>query len=293
MCRAILKGLIVVVALSSAGTLQAGPMAFWDQPWQVSFTTPEPEGSVVKLASNFGKSATADGQKLNLGSAGEPLPGTSAFARAVAWVKSGLIDNSDALATVFFERDFRLQDSPNGWGWDVSLSGTLDGLLAISRVQSMNPFAKVHANAFIEREFPLPTAFLDFQTRLTYFGVNYTYNVPSTSTVSLEDGFYTAKGSLEVSASIESSLFKGDSRSNFFDGSGGFELTVTATPRTRPIPKPAEPPPPLLASSGPTSQLPISQELPVPAPEPGSLTLLAIGTLGLLGYGRRRKRAAA
>jgi hypothetical protein len=292
MCRAILKCLIVVLALAPVGTLQAGPMALWLDPWEVTFKSGDLEGSVTRLSSNFGASATSDGQRRDRGMGGEVLPGTSAFARAVAAVKSGFVKDSYAFTQVDFKRQFLLQNSPNGW--DVSLSGTLDGLLSIPQVESLKPRAYVRAIGQViggEVGDPLTSAVLIYSTELEYSGVSTYFSGASLSIVSLPDGIYTAEGSLEVSASINASLRNGgNALSNFFDGSNGFAFTVNATPRAFPIPNPQAPPPGLLASSGPTSLWEVHEELPVPLPEPGSLTLLTIGSLGLLGYGRARRK---
>ena len=115
MRRAIPKRLIVfLLFLLPVNPLRAGPMATWTSSWQVTFFPPT-SGSASQAATNFGKSATMNGEMLDLGMPGEMLPDTSAFARVIL----GVAKPTSASESVIFSRTFRLEDSPNGW--DVSL----------------------------------------------------------------------------------------------------------------------------------------------------------------------------
>src|SRR5579884_382918 len=79
-----------LLLLAPVGALQAGPVAMWTTLWEPVFTltgtfeTAKNGTTGMYDKANFGKSATENLQATDLGKKGETLPGTSAFARALA-----------------------------------------------------------------------------------------------------------------------------------------------------------------------------------------------------------------
>jgi hypothetical protein len=282
--------LAVLVFLWPLSTIQAGPIFQWQDSWDVRFVHTS-ENTTQR--SNFGISATQNGEITNIGNAGDIGPAT-AFVRAFVHADSGFFSDSSGMELVSFSRIFRLSGSPNGW--DVSVTGFLNGLLTITQNPSVNPKAEIDAITLIDENLgggggpSLST--LDIKGTTTGFVATPGGN----GILSFPDGTYQFMGFLTASASIEAALTSGGvAESDFYTGSRGLTITVNATPRQVPLPPPPPPPPPplLVEAFGPATEFVVFEDIPV-VPEPGTLLLALTALVGLLpgacsALGRRKE----
>src|SRR5262249_25233343 len=157
------------------------PMVFGPASWQVQFINAGP--AATQRASNFGLAATADQERASLGTNGEGLPGTDAYARALVGVGAKGLELSEEVS---FSRPFRLQDSVNGW--DVSLFGVIQGVLSTSG--SLNPVASVFANADILDNANNPLATIRFVADFKNQIITEQLTTPQEAIAAVPDGNY-------------------------------------------------------------------------------------------------------
>jgi len=261
-----------LVSLSTVSVLQAGPVAMWTSPWEPNFIivgTAETDKSGTTAMydkANFGKSATADLQTFDLGTAGEKLPGTSAFARALATATTiAPQDVTFGQGFVDFRRSFSLQGSPNGW--NVTLSGFISGTFFNSSLFSANPSAEVRVSATIVG------ALFNGQIRFTFLSdmTNFvsTGSERGSGLGALPNGDYDVFGELSAIASTAQGtlLNQGSAVADFYRGSGGLTVTLTATPRALnlpplPVPPPVVVPPPPVFVQISTNEVEVSESIP-------------------------------
>ncbi|HZL27511.1 MAG TPA: hypothetical protein VFC39_13380 [Acidobacteriaceae bacterium] len=205
--------------------LHATPIAVWTQPWQVTLGALIASGDAV-LSRGFGA----------VGSANEPLPGTSAVANSLSNVFAALGADSIANTGVNFSRTFTLSGSPDGWF--VTLDSSLDGLM-IAGGPDDSPAAHLIAFAVISGE---GSTFEPYNDNVTA-----TVNAPNnivpisqakTHAIILPDGTYTVIGEILTEATVNGYSMVGPitigdpagrASSNFADS---FTVTTNATPLT-------------------------------------------------------------
>lgn len=251
---------IAVAVIGGPGPVHASPIAEWSEPWQPFLLNEPIVGSGITKEA-FGASATADGQKNDLGAAGDPLPDTDAVAKAMSRAVSNTFGTrSVAQAQVQFWRDFTLSGSPGGW--DVTLSGTLVGSLGIHKdfTSSEMTMTEVNVKGYLatggtiiiatEPTLAPPSA----NTLMTLFALpsetvrldlppgpplpepdhrmDQAVNLVDSVTTHVPDGSYTTLGFLYVRGGIEANLGgPGSAESLFFDS---FVVSTTAVPVPEP-----------------------------------------------------------
>jgi hypothetical protein len=250
-------------------------MAMWTQPWQVTINPPM-SGKPSVAAANFGKTATTNGQILDTGAAMQPLPGTSAFARAIVGVSS----STAASESVVFSRTFSLQDSPTDQ-WLVSLRGFLAGFLFNAVPTSSNPSADVSAGANV----PGTPLNISIFGKYKHFASSGTQG--GVGTAILANGDYVVSGSLSELVSATGAT---NATSDFYNGAGGFSVTLTAVSGLfAQLPPPPVPGPPQLFQVS-TDEVEIADPLPA-VPEPATAVLVATGLVGFVPVVCRRHRS--
>lgn len=285
----------LIVALAwPLGVAQADPLFQWTESFQPSFNLVAGAAGPSSAAANFGAAATANGQTTNLGSAGDTGAAT-AFLRSFVSVVANSSNKSSGEEDASFHRNFSLSGSPDGW--DVSVGGFLNGLVAFRAPNSLQPEADVRASgSLLEVGNPLPLLNVVLNVSLdTTTGISVSSG--GTGIIGLPNGDYIFRGFLAADASIEPAIFlSGNALSDFYTGSRGLSLTLDAEPRTVPLPPPPPPPrpppPPFMTRFlGPATMFLVSEDIP-PVPEPSTWVLVATGLTSLLPgiCWRRRKR---
>jgi hypothetical protein len=206
------------LVVSAPPALHAIPIAIWTQPWQVTLGGRIAAGDAV-LMRGFGA----------VGTAGEPLPGTSAVASSLSNVFAAPSADSFANTGVGFSRTFTLSGSPDGWL--VTLDSSLNGLM-IAGGPDDSPIARVIAFAAISGE---GSTFEGYSKKVTAI-INNQNIVPvslaKTHSVILPDGTYMVVGQLLTEATVDGyTVLSGDAAgrasSNFSDS---FDVSADATP---------------------------------------------------------------
>jgi len=263
--RGALVAVVISCVLLQASVAVAGPMAEWSGPWAVIPFIFDDGATRAMFA--FGQGAQA-GEIRNTGSSSEPLPGTSALARADAKVDAGgcvfTCNGFNANIELLFLRTFQLSGSPSGL-WDVSLTGIWAGKIATLG----NGRASVDASVVISSlNFPdigLEKARVDLPPHNDVRNATLDLFEVSTDRKLLNDGTYLVFGSLEVKTFAaedagfpfftSSSSAEADF-SDFFGLNGGLIVGVGAAP----------------------------------VPEPGTIVLFGIGASALGRFAWRRQR---
>ena len=243
--------LLWAFGLSMQNVAHAEPVFTWNGPWAVTLfpvcspqVGPLPPGCRASSSKAFGMFS------------GPELIADTTSERAFAQSQSGaLVPTNNGGASVSFTRQFTLQGSPAGW--QVDLTGVLNGSLASAGARSDFDSAAVRARAAITPDLSInfsdsissPTS--EIQRRLISETLHDTGHLP--------DGTYQVQGLLATGADVGNPAASFATFAHFGGGlnpGAGFAVSLTASPS--------------------------------PIPEPSALLLIATGLLGLVAAARAR-----
>jgi hypothetical protein len=218
-------------ATSFAATAFAAPSATWVTQWVVTLNGKNEAGNATDMRA-FG--GGTDGQTINLGVIGQPLPGTSAVAQSSSSVTSSVFSDSVAQTGLTFTRFFSLEGSPGGW--NVTLSSLLTGTLSADGA-AYSPFANVMALVDVVGVAALVEPYgVSASATATADPVTVGVSIPQSLSTNLPDGLYEVSGELLTTAQVkEGGLLSGGSASSDFFNT--FVASVDATPNA--VPEPA------------------------------------------------------
>lgn len=195
----------------------AEPTFQWLSDWEVELPLPDElntnSGGQAETKKAFGTSAD-NGQKTN-------LTDDKAILRSYSFVEAAYIESSRAKQKVTAKRRFRLSGSPGGW--NVDLNGVLRGIITTNDILigSVQPFARVVADAQIRSSDGHTTQNIDFDVTKekgdTVYGIEpvagsspaHSGTLRKTKSEKLPDGDYEVNASLVTHAGIG-----GQARSN-------------------------------------------------------------------------------